>query len=216
MQKAFAQTSMRVQLSSRVDAGFTLGSDEVPYSYRSLRQVHGAAGKNVDQSFVDRSDEGDWLMTGDAQIALGIRVADCTAVLAEGLSDGRPMILAAHAGWRGTAAGILNRVGGIMKNWSDLRIWLSPSIAQCRFEVGAEVLEALGQDSRPFARAGERTEKYYLNLKAFQEMLLRKLLPRAKISGSALCTFEQPEFFSYRRLGSLASGRHTAWIKIKD
>jgi YfiH family protein len=214
MQSPLVQTSMRVQLSSRVDAGFTLGSDEVPYSYRSLKQVHGAAGRNVDQYFVDRSEEGDWLMTDDAQIALGIRVADCTAVLAEGLFEGRPMVLAAHAGWRGTAAGIVNRVSEIMKNWSDLRIWLSPSIAQCRFEVGGEVLEALGQDSKPFARKGERPEKYYLNLKAFQEMQIRNLLPQAKISGSSLCTFEQPEFFSYRRLGSLAAGRHTAWIKI--
>jgi YfiH family protein len=215
MQAQCTQNSMQVQLSHRVDAGFTVGSDGVPYVYRSLKQVHGIEGKNVDESFVDRSEEGDWLMTGDAKIALGIRVADCTAVLAEGLSERRPMILAAHAGWRGTAAGILNRVGEIMKSWSDLRIWLSPSISQCRFEVGGEVLEALGQDSRSFARAGEGSQKFYLNLKAFQEAQIKKILPHAKLSSSSLCTFEQQEFFSYRRLGSLAAGRHTAWIKIK-
>ncbi len=210
------EQSMLVRLSSRVEAGFTVGQAAVPFDSRSLKQVHGAEGGFVDHSFVDRSTEGDWLMTSDNRIALGIRVADCTAVLAEGCKDGHPFVLAAHAGWRGTAAGILYRVSEVMKSWTDLRLWLSPSISQCRFEVGAEVIDALGSDARVFARDGNRPGKYYLNLKSFQETQIKRLLPHAEISGSSLCTFEQPEFFSYRRLGSLATGRHTAWIKIKS
>jgi len=206
---------LQVPLSRSVDAGFTIGESPCPYDYRSLKQTHGILGFDVDLQFQDRSQEGDWLLTRDSRVALGIRVADCTAILAHGLTRGEPVILAAHAGWRGTAAGILEVISQKMALWGDLELWLSPSISQSCFQVGSEVIEALGEDAAPFAVSGKSPQKFYLNLKGLQELRLRKLLPQAQIKSSSLCTYLQQEFFSYRRAGSLSQGRHLAWIKIR-
>ena len=206
---------LQVRLSSSVEAGFTIGESLCPYDYRSLKQTHGIRGFDVDLQFQDRSQEGDWLMTADSRVALGIRVADCTAILAHGLNRGQSMVLAAHAGWRGTAAGILGVISQKLAAWESLELWLSPSISQTCFEVGPEVIEALGEDAVPFAVAGKSSQKFYLNLKGLQESRLQKVLPRARIRSSSLCTYLQPDFYSYRRAGSLSQGRHLAWIKIR-
>ncbi len=208
------EANIRIELGRRVDAGFSLVENFDSSDVFSMRQVHGADGDWVDSEFRDGSREGDWIATQSQGLCVGVRVADCTAILCSGMKNEKPVVAAIHAGWRGTAHGILERLGEELRIWKDLRIWFSPSISQRRFEVGEEVLQALGESSKAFATAG-KPGKFFLDLKGFQvQVMSRSLKDSAKIMVSPLCTWDQPELFSYRRLGPNSGKRHMAWIKI--
>jgi YfiH family protein len=70
-----------------------------------------------------------------------VRTADCLPVLFCS-TDGR-LVAAAHAGWRGLAAGVLeNTVRAMAVAPTSLMAWLGPAISQPNFEVGDEVREA--------------------------------------------------------------------------
>ena len=77
-------------------------------------------------------------MPGDVCV---VRTADCLPVLL--CSTDGAEIAAAHAGWRGLAAGVIERLS---RKWrmdpADLLVWLGPAISQPAFEVGDEVKEA--------------------------------------------------------------------------
>lgn len=192
-----------------------------------LKQVHSADGvlihRNQNPSELARK-EGDWIVSFNPQVSLGIKVADCTAILGEGRAENGDFILAIHAGWRGTASGViencLQSLAKVSGKPGNLRFWLSPSICQKCFEVGGEVLEALGADSKNFAHkksSASDKEKYLLDLKGFQFKKL-KSLGASEVFSNPLCTFCQPDFISYRRAkGSLkTSERHWATITLKS
>ena len=98
---------------------------------------------------------GDASITGEAEILLGVRVADCLPVL---LVDPQKRVVAAvHAGWRGALARVIEKTVGDMRqafgsNPERLAAALGPSIRTCCFEVGEEVVEAF---HGRFARAGQ-------------------------------------------------------------
>src|SRR5436190_19291938 len=112
------------------------------------RQVHGAAVVRVragDDPAAIASVEADALVTGDAGVAVGIFVADCIPALIVDPRTGA--VAAAHAGWRGTVAGVLPAaVRALAAEFDarpdDLRVALGPAIGACCFEVGAEVVRA--------------------------------------------------------------------------
>lgn len=114
-----------------------------------LHQVHGAAVLRVPQETSAPGasgvcGDGDALMTEDPSVALAVKVADCVPVL---LADTRTGAVAAvHAGWRGTAAGIveaavanLGRAFGSRPD--DLVAAIGPSIGPCCYEVGTDVFD---------------------------------------------------------------------------
>ena len=112
------------------------------------RQVHGAAVARVragdDPAAIARI-EADALITDDPGVALGVFVADCIPALIVDPRTGA--VAAAHAGWRGTVAGVLPAaVRALVRRFGarpgDLRVALGPAIGPCCFEVGAEVVAA--------------------------------------------------------------------------
>ena len=120
----------------------------------TVRQVHGVVVKSVAAGEGGlQTDEGkavheaDCLMTGAPGVMLGIQVADCVPVL---VVDVRQRVVAAlHAGWRGTAAGIVEQgVASLGEEFGsrpeDLMGAIGPSIGPCCYTVGDEVRESFG------------------------------------------------------------------------
>lgn len=112
-----------------------------------------------------------------------------------------------HAGWRGTALGILPRTVDTMAEKlgakrDSLVAVIGPSIGQCCFETDADVPEAMerqmGAAVRPFIET--RGEKFHVDLQGINAMLLRKAgLAAEHIVDSGLCTYcRSDEFWSHR------------------
>ncbi|MFZ5521167.1 MAG: peptidoglycan editing factor PgeF [Pseudomonadota bacterium] len=113
-----------------------------------LRQVHGCEVVRLDAASADapvRSADACW--TTEPGVACCILVADCLPVLFA--APGGRGVAAAHAGWRGLAAGVLQATARALAEGAgcrtgELRVWLGPCIAQADFEVGPDVLQAFG------------------------------------------------------------------------
>jgi YfiH family protein len=147
---------------------------------------------------------------GDAAggFALGVYVADCIPVL---IADARTgAFAAAHAGWRGTVAGVVpavvrRLVDEVGARAADLRVALGPAIGVCCFEVGDEVVAAVERAVPDAAAAGAVRPgprgKAHVDLKLINAILLqREGVPAASIDAGPECTScERERFFSYRR-----------------
>lgn len=120
----------------------------------SLRQIHSDAVHRVDGVPHDAL-TGDALISATPGLALGVQTADCVPIL---LADRRTRAIAAvHAGWRGTLARIVAKTIGRMRmefgtRAADLIAAIGPCIAQCSYEVGAEVAQEFAAQF-PEARA---------------------------------------------------------------
>lgn len=191
----------------------------LPAEPRWLRQVHGSVVVDADDD--DGSDATSMPLEADASVALrrgavcAVMVADCLPVL---LADaaGRG-VAAAHAGWRGLAAGVVQAAAARLRQRLDdpaakLVAWLGPTIGPKQFEVGLDVLDAMQLQLPDAARAFVplREGKFLADLPA----LARQALATAgvtEVAGGCWCTASDPQrFFSYRRDG--VTGRHAALI----
>jgi YfiH family protein len=111
----------------------------------SLKQIHSAQLWAVEKAGC--AGEGDALVTDQAGVPVSVRTADCYPIL---LADERRHAIAAvHAGWRGTAAGIVTKTIQLMHarfgtDPGDLRVAIGPGIGACCYEVGLEVALKFG------------------------------------------------------------------------
>lgn len=175
-----------------------------------LQQVHGT-------QVVPATGPRDVPPEADASFARGagqvcaVLAADCLPVL---LCDrGATVVAAAHAGWRGLSAGILERtVEALDVAPGELLAWLGPAIGPEAFEVGSEVREAFVR-GHPISAAAFRPNARGRLLANLQLLARQRLEAMGVGSVSALraCTHGEPRrFFSYRRDG--ITGRHAALI----
>lgn len=158
----------------------------------------------------------DAVITREEGVLIGVRVADCVPVLF--YEQERGIIGAVHAGWRGTAAGILKkaiitvaeRFGGSAEN---ILVAIGPSIKGCCYEVDHEVAEAVGRATGEGEYRLRRGEKYYLDLpSANKQQALSLGVPAPNIWVSSECTFCNPDkFFSYR-FAKGTTGRQAGFI----
>lgn len=187
-----------------------LGLDAQP---RWLEQVHGT-------TVVDAAGVGEAAPAADASfttapgVACVVLTADCLPVLFTA-TDGS-VVAAAHAGWRGLAAGVLERTLEAMPGPpGEILAWMGPAISQPAFEVGAEVREAFlaADDGAGAAFTINGRGRYQADLHA----LARRRLARAGVAGvygGGWCTHaDAGRFFSHRRDGR--SGRMAAVIVIR-
>jgi len=186
-----------------------------------LHQVHGA---QVVRLRADAADSprpaADAAWTSDPGVACAVLVADCLPVLMA-LRDGRA-VAAAHAGWRGLAAGVLEAAvqalcSGTGAGPGDIVAWLGPCIGPRQFEVGADVLRACGAQDSPAAAAcfdyRPRPDGSPRWLADLPRLARDRLIATgvSSISEAGLCTVEAASrFFSFRRDG--VTGRHGAAI----
>jgi len=185
---------------------------------RLVKQVHGVnvAVARRGEAWPSARPQADIVITNDPAVAVGVRTADCAAIL---LYDRAKNVAgAAHAGWRGTAAhAAVAAVRAMQEEFAtsprDLVAAIGPSLGQCCGEVGPEVVEAFragGADAASIARwftagTGDRS---LLDLeRANAEQLQRAGVAAASIFTTNLCTKTNPDrLHSYRAHGA-AAGR---------
>jgi len=177
-----------------------------------LEQVHGIRVANADMASC--------LPQADACIARHraavcvVMTADCLPVL---LCDTQGSVVgAAHAGWKGLAAGVIEATVQAMDVAPEnIMVWLGPAISQNEFEVGDEVRAAFVaiQPQAASAFIPGRNGKWFADLCALARLRLNALGITA-IHGGGYCTYRERErFFSYRRDG--ATGRMGTFIWLE-
>ena len=163
-----------------------------------LRQVHGTRVARLDQ--VVSNPEADAAVTGTRNRVCAIRVADCMPVLLA--DESATAIGAAHAGWRGLSAGVIeNTVQAMGIAGGKLLAWLGPAIGPTVYEVGEEVRSAfLARDAAAAAAfSPSRPGHWLLDLYAVARQRLRACGVE-RIFGGGYCTYSEPErFYSYWR-----------------
>jgi polyphenol oxidase len=155
-----------------------------------------------------------------------VMVADCMPVLL--CDEAGRAVGAAHAGWRGLAAGIVEQTARRVADLAgvaaaSLHAYLGPAIGPAAFEVGADVRDAfmngVGDAQREatvnaFIKHPQNPGKYLADLAALARLRLQRL-GVTRIAGGDLCTVTQRErFYSYRR--DRETGRMAALIWLDD
>jgi polyphenol oxidase len=157
----------------------------------------------------------DIITTRNAGVAVAVQAADCVPLLF--LDSATGAVAAAHAGWRGTAAGVAQSATRAMAQHfgtraGDLVVAIGPSIGPCCYRVGDDLLAAFGpQGRRWFYRLADG---WVLNLwTANRDQLVDAGVRSENIHVAELCTAMQAELFdSFRRDGASA-GRMAAAIR---
>lgn len=180
-----------------------------------LQQVHGtdvveakddAQVRTADACFSARPGQGCIVMT-----------ADCLPVLFTNAQG--TQVAAAHAGWRGLAAGVLENTLKTFNPNDEILAWLGPAIGPLAFEVGGEVKQVFVEEHAE-AQSAFRASPTHPQDRFLADIyhLARIRLAAAgvaRVSGGDYCTFSDTEnFFSYRRDG--ITGRMASLIWIED
>lgn len=174
-----------------------------PERLATVNQVHSADVVTItdpDQIPVAASTPADALVTSLPGVALGVLSADCQPVLFADPEAG--VIGAAHAGWRGAQAGVLQATADAMRalGATDIRAVVGPCITQRAYEVGEEFFDEFTTDepkNQQFFSGGPNGRPMF-NLPGYGLAMLREAGVDAEFIGH--CTYSDPEkFFSYRR-----------------
>ena len=176
-----------------------------------LTQVHGTHVWDQDQAPRAAPENADAVVVRRPGTVAVIQVADCLPVLFAA-ADGSA-VAAAHAGWRGLAAGVLEATfSKLAVPPAEVMAWLGPAIGPEHFEVGAEVRTAFmaGDPGAAAAFAANARGRWQCDLVRLARRRLLALGVR-EIYGGRWCTFaDRARFFSYRREGRC--GRMGAFI----
>ncbi|RON97791.1 multi-copper polyphenol oxidoreductase [Pseudomonas moraviensis] len=175
-----------------------------------LQQVHGIAVVHADPGIVATADAS-W--TATPGIACAAMTADCLPALFCDRAGTR--VAAAHAGWRGLAAGVLEATLDSLDVPADeVLVWLGPAIGPKAFEVGPEVREVF------INQLPEAAEAFVPSNNAGKFMADIYLLARLRLAergvtdvyGGGFCTVTDPRFFSYRRASRTGRFASLVWL----
>ena len=182
-----------------------------------MTQVHGVEVADLDAWDGSAVPEADAAVCGVPGIAACVMVADCLPVLFAAPGA----VGAAHAGWRGLAAGVLERtLGAVCRKAScapgQVRAWLGPAIGPRCFEVGGEVREAFivsdTQAACDFLQVSDG--KWHADLFALaRRRLVRAGMTATDIHGGDICTMSNPAlYYSFRRQRVTGRQAGLVWI----
>lgn len=197
-------------------------NQQLPSEPAWLKQVHGVRVVDADDVSIFAPNlpppEADASVTTCPERVLAVLTADCLSVV---LSDDRGSVLgAAHAGWKGLAAGVLEETLALMlrkqPKGSGWRAWIGPGIGAAAFQVGADVRDAFAaelalQPDLCFADP-EMAERWRLDLAGLAQLRLHRMGVR-DVEQSHCCTAANPkQFFSYRRDRQTGRMATVAWM----
>ena len=190
-----------------------------------ITQVHGIQAAMARRDVAWMRPQADIIATADPSVAIGVRVADCAPVL---LYDAvRNVAGAAHAGWRGTAAGAAGAAVRALheefgSRGADLIAAIGPCLGRCCGEVGPEVVEAFraggatpGSMSAWFTPgSGDRS---YLDLEsANRDQLIGAGVRSEAIFASGLCTKTHSTRLHSYRAERTNAGRLLGAIRVRS
>lgn len=191
----------------------------------TARQMHSATVAAVDKPWTDReAPEADGLVTGVPGIALGLLTADCMPVL---FADPRSRVIgAAHAGWRGARAGIVEATVAAMEGLgakaNRVVAVMGPCIRHGSYEVGPEFRDTFLADAAAnenFFAPSRHPGRFLFDLPTY---LFRRLdamgLKHIQMLQIDTCR-EADRFFSHRRAtlaGESACGRNLSAVVLGD
>jgi polyphenol oxidase len=180
------------------------------------KQVHGIEVVTVREPWAEgEGPAADALVSNVPGLGLGVITADCAPVLLYG----NGVAGAAHAGWRGAVAGVLEATIAAMQalGAAQIRAVIGPCIQQASYEVGADMRDevlAQGHNAPRFFTAG-RTGHWWFDLPGYCLARLEAAGVKAESLGLDTCALEQ-EFFSHRRRtlrGETALGHQISVIR---
>lgn len=189
----------------------------VPDRFATLYQVHSPTVVTLERPWrLEVRPRADAMVTAVPGIALAISTADCGPVL---LADAQAGVIgAAHAGWRGALAGVLEATVAAMEalgaERSRIAAALGPTIRQPNYEVGPDLIERFVNDDAANARffaPAERPGHARFDLPGYILARLRRAAV-GHVDDVGRCTYGEPDrFYSYRRAthrGEADYGRH--------
>ena len=175
-----------------------------------LKQVHGVVVAHANPSRVDEADAS-WSATPG--VACTIMTADCLPALFCNRQGTR--VAAAHAGWRGLAAGVLEATADSLQTApEEILVWLGPAIGQPSFEVGGEVREAFVSSHPQTASAfipSVNEGRFMADIYALARLRLAAH-GITSVYGGGLDTFTDERFFSYRRGARTGRFASLVWL----
>lgn len=212
---AFASLNLGVGLGDRHFAkNRALLRAHLPAEPVWLRQVHGIG--VVDAGATSDTPEADASFTCTAEVVCAVLAADCLPVL---LCNSEGTIVAAvHAGWRGLAAGIVERaIATLPARTSEIIAYLGPAIGPQAFEVGPEVRQAFTAAQREAEAAfSPHGGKWLADLYLLARLRLASV-GVTRVFGGGLCTFsDSNRFFSHRRDGTTGRMASLIWLENRD
>jgi len=181
-----------------------------------LSQVHGTdhrvlAGTEPREEVLH--EQGDITVSRAADVACGVRTADCVAILLADRQSGA--VAAVHSGWRGTVAGAgpagVASLRALIGDEGDIVAAVGPHIEQCCFEVGDDVAATIAE-ATPLGRAvvEVRDPRPHVDMRRVIDRQLTDMgVEVDHVPGCTVC--DQKRFHSYRRDGKV-SGRMLAAI----
>lgn len=185
----------------RIAANVIAGRRDVPVV--SCYQIHSDIAVEVTSDWGSDRPQADAMVTNRPGVVLGILTADCTPVLFADEKAG--VIGAAHAGWKGAQAGIIESTVSLMEklgaNRSAICAAIGPTIGQTSYEVGADFEQSFIAQSpayQTFFKRGRDDDHRQFNLPAFVSHRL-EAADITKVIDCGVDTYESEVHFSYRR-----------------
>jgi YfiH family protein len=186
-----------------------------PAKLVTVGQVHGA--EVAIATGAGFHPERDAVVTATPGLVLAVSGADCLPILFFARGARGAGVGAAHAGWRGTVAGV---VGATLRSLCRLleaepdhvQVHFGPCIRDCCYEVGPEVAARFAPEA--LRRSGESC---FLDIpRAARAQLLGAGVPAESIEDTGACTACEPHwYFSHRRDRGL-TGRHWGAIGLRS
>ncbi|GAA4029308.1 peptidoglycan editing factor PgeF [Actimicrobium antarcticum] len=179
-----------------------------------LTQIHGTT--VLDAASVIDAPDADASISTEAGVVCAILTADCLPILFSDVAGA--VVGAAHAGWRGLAAGVLQQTVAAMRlaGASEIVAWLGPAIGPQQFEVGQDVVDAFvtrdphcATAFRPFTG---RPGKYFADIALLARQTLATIGVE-RVAGGEQCTVTDRErYFSFRRDQQTGRMASLIWI----
>jgi YfiH family protein len=161
---------------------------------------------------------GDAVLTNRKGLAIGVQVADCVPIL---LYDRKKQVAGAvHAGWRGTAEGIVGKTIAVLcerfaSSPEDVVLAIGPGIRGSCYEVGVEVLDAVTRTTGRGDYIFSNGDKQCLDLPAANRLqAISAGVPADNIWISDECTHCLPDKYHSYRYSMGAAGRQYAYVSI--
>lgn len=191
-----------------------------PDTFITAEQTHSANVAIVTQKNLTLK-ETDGLITNKPGICLLVLVADCVPLVF--YDPENQVIGVAHAGWRGTAAKIAEKMVKTLSekfhsNPENILVGIGPAIGPCCYEVRPDMMENV---KRSFAESNSlfipRNNRWFFDLKQGNKFqLLNAGIKEENIDCADICTSCQPKlFFSFRKTRG-PTGRFAAGIMLRD